>query len=124
MKSNLANLYNELNYLQRKRFDSNYLEERIAKKTMFLDKANETIRLEIGRLRARAQYSKDFRRLLLSLFEVKVRRCQFDKANSLLTKLRDIYSKLIEPNIVDRLGYVRALIALTRISPLSKAEVR
>jgi hypothetical protein len=55
---------------------------------------------------------------------VEVRRCRFDKADSLLTKLRDIYSKLIEPNIVDRLGHVRALIALARISPLSEAKVR
>lgn len=124
MKSNLANLYSELDYSQRKRFDSNYSKKRMAKETTFLDKANEMMRPKIGRLRARAQYLKSFRRLLLSLSEVKVRRCRFDKADSLLTKLRDIYNRLIESNIVDRLGHVRALIALTRISPLFEAEVR
>jgi len=124
MKSNLADLYSELDYSQRKRSDSNYSEERMAEETTFLDKADEMVRPEIGRLRARAQYSKGFRRLLLSLSEVEVRRCRFDKADSLLTELRDIYSRLIEPDIVDRLGHVRALIALARISPLSEAEVR
>jgi tetratricopeptide (TPR) repeat protein len=124
MKSNLANLYSELDYLQRKRFDSNYSEERMAKETMFLDKVDEMVRPKIGRLRARAQYSKGFRRLLLSLSKVKVRRCRFDKADSLLTKLRDIYNRLIELDIVDRLDHVRALIALARISPLFEAEVR
>ncbi len=54
MKFNLANLYSELDYLQRKKFDSNYSKERMAKETMFLDKANEMIRPKIGRLRARA----------------------------------------------------------------------
>ena len=123
VKSNLADLYSELDYLQCKKSDY-YLEGRTAEETAFLDKADEMVRPEIGRLRARTQYPKGFRRLLLTLSEVEIRRRRLDEANSLLTELRNIYRKLIEPDIVDRLGHVRALIALARISPLSEAEVR
>ncbi|KAL8820716.1 MAG: hypothetical protein Q9191_007458 [Dirinaria sp. TL-2023a] len=123
VESNLANLYSELDYLQRKRFDY-YLEERMAEETTLLDKADDLMRPEIQRLRERAQYPKSFRRLLLSLSEANIRRRRFEKTYSLLMELRDIYSRLIELDIVDRLGHVRALIALARISPLSEAEVR
>ena len=59
VKFNLTNLYSELNYLQRKRLNY-YLKKRITKKITLLNKANKLMRLEIQRLKARAQYLKSF----------------------------------------------------------------
>lgn len=39
-------------------------------------------------------------------------------------ELCDIYGELVDPDIVDRLGYVRTFIALVRISPPSESETR
>lgn len=124
IKSNLADLYCELDYLQRKKCNSNNLEQYVAPEISFLDNAEEMIKPEIECLKARGQHPKGFRRLLLALIEVEIRRYRFVNAESLITEILGIYSKLTEPDIIDRLGHVRALIARARISPLSEAEGR
>lgn len=115
IKSNLADLYGELDYLQRKECNSN---------NSFLNNAEELVKPEIERLKACGEYSKGFRRLLLALIEVEIRRCRFDNADVLINEILGIYSRLTEPDIIDRLGHVRALIARARISPLCEAEGR
>ena len=122
IKSSLADLYSELDYLQRKGSNSNNLNQCVAPDISFLDNAEEMIKLEIQRLKARGQHSKGFRRLLLALIEVEIRQCRFNNAEILITEVLGIYSRLTEPDITDRLGHVRALIARARISPLSQAE--
>jgi len=124
IKSSLADLYSELDYLQRKGPNLNHSERCAAPEISFLDKAEEMLLPEIECLKARGQHSKGFRRLLLALIEVEIRRYRFDNAEILTTEILDIYSRLTEPDIVDRLGHVRALIARARISPLSEAEGR
>ena len=116
VKSTLADLYSELDY--------SHPGECVAREITFLDYAEETIKPELERLIARGQRSKGFRRLLLSSIEVEIRRYQFESAEILISEILGIYSKLTEPDIVDRLGHVRALIAWARISPLSEAEER
>ncbi|KAF2191261.1 hypothetical protein K469DRAFT_367754 [Zopfia rhizophila CBS 207.26] len=117
VKSSLADIYVELDYLQRREINSQNSEE-------LLDEAEAMVKPEIELLRARAQHTKGFRRLLLSMAEIEIRRGQFDNAESLLTELCDIYVRLVDPDIVDQLGHVRALIALARISPPCEAENR
>ena len=124
LKSNLADLYSELDYLQRKGFNSNNSEQCVAPEISFLNNAEEMVKPEIKRLKARGQHSKGFRRLLLALIEVEIRRCRFDNAEILITEILNIYSRLTELDVIDRLGHVRALIARARISPLSEAEGR
>lgn len=87
-----------------------------------LDTASGMIRTEIERLRLHQPRSKGFRRLLLSLSEVEIRRNQLVAAECLLREVFSIYETLVEPDIVDRLGHIRASIALARISPLGEAE--
>ena len=116
VKSTLADLYSELDY--------SHSGECVASEIKFLDHAEDTIKPELERLIARGQRSKGFRRLLLSSIEVEIRRHQFESAEILISEILGIYSRLTEPDIVDRLGHVRALIAWARISPLSEAEER
>ena len=122
MKANLADLYSELDYLQYKGSNSDISKACVTPETPFLDNAEKMVKPEIERLKARGQQSKGFRRLLLALIEIEIRRCRLDNAGILITKILSIYSKLIEPDIIDQLGHVRALIARARISPLSQAE--
>jgi hypothetical protein len=89
-----------------------------------LAKAESLVTPEIEHLRGLAPRSKGFRRLLLSMSEIQIRRTRFDHAERLLIELSDIYGKLADPDIVDRLGHVRAFIALARISPPSESETR
>ena len=123
-KSNLADLYSELDYLQRKGSNPNNSEQCAALEISFLDNAEEMVKPEIESLKARGRHSKGFRRLLLALIEVEIRRYRFDNAEILITEILAIYGGLTEPDIIDRLGHVRALIARARISPLSEAEER
>ncbi len=124
IRSSLADLYSELDYLQSQGSNSNNSEQCAAPEISFLDNAEEMVLPEIELLKARGHYSKGFRRLLLVLIEVEIRRYRFDNAEVLITEILGIYSRLTEPDIVDRLGHVRALIARARISPLSEAEGR
>jgi hypothetical protein len=88
-----------------------------------LDKAEKLVRPEIEYLRTRTLRSKGFRPLPLSLSEIEIRRNRYNEAG-LLFKVSSIYIKLADLDIVDRLGHVRAFIALARISPLSGPETR
>jgi tetratricopeptide (TPR) repeat protein len=109
--------YIEVDFLQRCEIYSQSTGE-------LLDRAEKLIRPEMENLRSRAPRSKGYRRLLLSLSEIEIRRSQFAAAEQLLMEVSSIYGKLIDPDIVDRLGHVRSLIAFARISPLSEAETR
>ena len=124
IKSNLADLYSELDYLQSKKVNSNNSEQCVAPGVPFLDNAEEMVKPEIERLKARGQHSKGFRRLLLALIEVEIRRYRFENAEALIMEILGIYNRLTEPDVIDRLGHVRALIARARISRLSEAEGR
>jgi len=124
IKFNLADLYSELNYSHRKRSNPNSSEECVAPEITFLDHAEEMVKPELERLKARGRRLKGYRRLLLSLIEIEIRQDQFKNADILISEILGIYSRLTEPNIIDRLGHVRALIAWARISPLSEAEER
>ena len=124
IKSNLADLYSELDYSLRKRSNPNGSEECVTPEITFLDYAEEMVKPELEPLKARGRRSKGYRRLLLSLIEVEIRRDQFKNAEILISELLGIYSRLTEPDIIDRLGHVRALIAWARISPVSEAEER
>lgn len=114
--SQLVDTYIEVDYLQCRRAD-HYAREMLAK-------AENLVRPEIEQLRSRASRSKGFRRLLLSMPEIQIRRTRFDQAERLLKEVCDIYEKLADPDIVDRLGHVRAFIALARISSPSQSENR
>lgn len=85
--------------------------------TSYLHQAELMLELEITRLRQLSrQHLKGFRRLLASLTEVRIRQGRHNEANLLSTELIAIYHSLTEPDIVDRLGHVRMLIAMARIS--------
>ncbi|KAL9117751.1 MAG: hypothetical protein Q9187_005710 [Circinaria calcarea] len=122
MKANLADLFSELDYLQYKRSNSNNSNACVIKEIPFLDNAEKMIKPEIERLKACGQQTKGFRRLLLALIEIKIKQYRLDIAGILITEILGIYSRLTEPDIVDKLGHIRALIARARISPLSQAE--
>ncbi|QVM12422.1 hypothetical protein D8B26_007051 [Coccidioides posadasii str. Silveira] len=103
VQSTLADTYCELDYQTGNR--------------SFLSQAKEIVEPETERLKASSgQHFKGFRRLLLSLTEVKIRQGYYRDAGLLARKLIVIYGNLQEPDIVDRLGHVRVRIALARLS--------
>jgi hypothetical protein len=114
--ANLADTYIELDYMRCCEAGSHNTRE-------YLDIAESIVRPEIEHIRSKLS-SKGLRRLLLSLSEIELRRGRFDRAECLLMELCNIYADLHDPDIVDRLGHVRAFIGLARISPLSEAENR
>lgn len=79
-----------------------------------LDRVLSLMHPEIQRLRSFAPRSKGFRRLLLCMSEIHLRRGHFSDANIILEELCEIYTGLPEPDIVDRLGHMRTYIALAR----------
>ncbi|KAI3338715.1 hypothetical protein F4824DRAFT_488434 [Ustulina deusta] len=102
--SALADLYCELEYQNGE--------------TRFLSQAGAMLEPEIQKLRtSRGTFKRSFRRLLLSLVEVRLRQGLINDAQELIWELLTIYMELKEPDIVDRLGHVRSLIALARVSP-------
>lgn len=114
IKSHLADVYSELDYLQREN----------PSKERYLDNAAKLLIPEIELLRSRNRPSKGYRRLLLAFIEIEIRRDRLDNAGLLIAEILSIYKNLTEIDIVDRLGHVRALIARARISPLPEAEYR
>lgn len=66
---------------------------------------------------------KGSRRLLLSLVKIEIRQGHLDRAEYSISELLDIYSKVDEPDVNDRVRYVRTLIAKARISPLGEAKM-
>lgn len=115
--SHLADTYIELDYLRSHEINSHYAGE-------LLDKAENLVKVEVEQLRSRSCHSKGFRRLLLSLSEIEIRRCRFEEAEHALIELCGIYKHLADPDIVDRLGHIRTFIALARIPPASESETR
>ncbi|QSS60252.1 hypothetical protein I7I51_05049 [Histoplasma capsulatum] len=106
VQSALADLYCELDYLQ------------MEKQAFYLSRAKAMVEPEIERLRLLSgQHLEGFRRLLLSLVEVKIRQGYYWDSDLLTRELITIYDNLREPDIVDRLGHVRALIAFARVAP-------
>ncbi|KAH8692571.1 hypothetical protein GQ44DRAFT_733996 [Phaeosphaeriaceae sp. PMI808] len=101
--AHLADTYVEVDFLQRREIHSQSVGE-------LLDRAEKLIRPEIENLRSRAPRSKGYRRLLLSLSEIEIRRSQFTAAEHLLMEVSGIYEKLIDPDIIDRLGHVRDIL--------------
>ena len=112
IKSALADLYCELDY--------RVPEQRIP----YLLRAEAIVDPEIKRLRqSSGHHSKGFRRLLLSQVEINIRQGCYPVVDSVVRELLAAYDTLDRPDIVDRLGHVRALIAIARISPTSEAAV-
>jgi tetratricopeptide (TPR) repeat protein len=116
IKSNLADVYCELDYLQHKGL--------VIKDVIYLDEAEKIVRPEVRQLRACGRQSRPFRRLLLSLIEIEIIRCQYEAAESLIKELLAIYNTITEHDINDQVGHVRALIAWARISPESESVAR
>ncbi|KAI1358035.1 hypothetical protein F5Y08DRAFT_130945 [Xylaria arbuscula] len=109
--SALADLYCELEYQNAE--------------PRFLSQAGAMLEPEIQKLRlSRGTFKRSFRRLLLSLVEVRLRQGQINDAQELIWELLTIYMELKEPDIVDRLGHVRSLIALARVSPNPETALR
>ncbi len=108
--SQLADVYCELHYA--------------TGQIAYLNTAREVVQPEIDSVRACCPHSKALRRLLLSLSEIEIRLGHHDNAEHLIDELLNIYNILPEPDINDKLGHVRTLIASARISLPSEAEQR
>ncbi len=107
VKSAIGDLYCELAYQQ------------VGTSASYISLAEQLLEAEIDLLRqASRQYTKGYRRLLLSLIEVKIWSGRYHDANILLEELLRRYELLSEPDIVDRLGHVRALIAAATHLPI------
>lgn len=106
VKSSLADLFCELDYTTK------------SEKTPYLQQAAHLVEPDVQQFRSTSNHhQRGYRRLLLSLCEIKIIEHQYCDAESLVEELLDIYAKVHEPDIVDRLGHVRSLIAFARISP-------
>ena len=116
IKSHLADVSCEVEYLRRKEF--------APPDAVYLDEAEKILSTDIEHLRASGQYPRQLRRLLLSLVEVEIIRGRKSVAERLIEDLLAVYDTLAEHDINDQVGHVRALIAWARISEPSKAIVR
>lgn len=112
--SHLSDLCCELDYTQR---DNTYHQ---TPQSTLLDEGREMVQREL--MRARDKPSKGLRRLLLSLIEIELRQGYHARAKSLIMELLDIYSSIAEPDVDDRVGHVRTLVASARISQPWEAE--
>jgi tetratricopeptide (TPR) repeat protein len=113
----LADTCIEIDY-QQQRTDS-----RESAESLF-DRAATLIASEIDGLKKYAPRSKSYRRLLLSWVEIRIRKGHTETAKRLVAEAISIYETLKDHDIVDRLGHLRTLIALARLSPLCEAEAR
>ena len=77
---------------------------------------------EIDHAKACDKSSKIFKRLLLFLIEIEMRQNYFDTVECLISELLNIYNKIAELDINDRVNHVRALIVKTRFSQSCKAK--
>lgn len=112
IKSNLADLYCELNYSEEPG-------------NSYLPRAVEMVEVDIEQLRRSCrQHLKGYRRLLLSFVEVQIRQGHYRDAGDGVKELLAIYGNLIEIDIVDRLGHVRTLISFARLSPSAQDALR
>ncbi|KAK4155546.1 hypothetical protein C8A00DRAFT_41824 [Chaetomidium leptoderma] len=112
IQSATADLYCELDYQQSQRHLS------------LLLIARDWLTVEVQALHPSSRScSKGLRRVLLSLVEIQIRLGYYDEARLRVSQVLGIYDSLAAPDIVDRLGHVRALIASARISSLEDAEI-
>ncbi|KAG9240414.1 hypothetical protein BJ878DRAFT_483873 [Calycina marina] len=116
IKSYLADVYCELDYLKRK--------ESVILNAVYLEEAEKIVSPELDHLRTRSRSSKPSRRLLLSLIEIEILRGRHSVAGSLIKELLEIYNGLSEHDTNDQVGHVRTLIAWARISAPSEAVAR
>jgi tetratricopeptide (TPR) repeat protein len=114
--SHLSDVYCELDYIQQ---NNAY---QLTLQSSYLNKGREVVQQEINCARACGKPLKGLKRLLLSLTEIEIRQYRFDRAECIISELLDIYSKIAEPDVNDRVGHVRTLIARARISQLCEAE--
>ena len=112
----LSDVYCELEYMQRTTDSTS------EPQLQHLNEARQMTECEIDRERSSNHRSRSFRRLLLSMTEIEIRQGHFLKAESLLIELLDIYGTLVELDVDDKVGHVRALISWARISQLHEAE--
>lgn len=82
----------------------------------------EIVQQELSCIRACGKPSQGLQRLLLSLIKIEIRQEHLNRAKCIISKLLGIYSKIAKPDINERVGHVRTLIARARISRLPKAE--
>lgn len=108
--------YCELDYIHRNNGCQSILQ------LTYLDKGREIAQQGLDCIRACGKPSKSLQRLLLSLIEIEIRQEHLDRAECIISELLGIYSKIAEPDINERVGHVRTLIARARISQLPKAE--
>ena len=114
--SHLSDIYCEIDYIQR----NNACQ--LTPQSEYLTKGRELVQREIDCARECNKPSKGLRRLLLSLVEIQIRRDRFDRAKCIIFELLEIYGKIAEPDITDRVGHVRTLIARARVSQLCEAK--
>ena len=62
------------------------------------------------------QSSKAFRRLLLPMAEASIERGMLDEAETALQEVADTCNRIVNPDISDQLGHVRAAIGLGRVA--------
>ena len=122
IQSATADLYCELDYQQSQRYCMGALESTPSMSLLLL--ARDWLTVEVQALHPSSRLcSKGLRRVLLSLVEIQIRLGCYDEARYRVSQVLGICDSLAAPDIVDRLGHVRALIASARISSLEDAEI-
>lgn len=113
LASHLSDVYCELDYIYRNS------DCQSVPPSTYLERGSELVHRE---LRACRKPSKGYQRLLLSLIEIEIRQDHLDRAEQLISELLGTYSKIAEPDINERVGHVRTLVARARVSQLPDAE--
>jgi tetratricopeptide (TPR) repeat protein len=116
IKSHLADMYCEVEYLKRK--------ELAIPDATYLDEAEKLVSPDIKHLRNSSRHPRHLRRLLLSLLEIEMIRGRQSVAERLIEEVLASYNNITVPDINDQVGHVRALIAWARISEPLEAVVR
>lgn len=112
----LSEIYCELDYVTQ-----NPVSE-LGSQLQYLSQGRVIIQSQIACDGTYDQDSRNLRRLLLALTEIEIRQGRSDEAERWINKLLGIYSTIEEPNIDDKVGHVRTLMARARISELHEAE--
>lgn len=109
-----ADLYCELDY----RHD---VETEETPSRPLLWQASRWLTQEMHTLQSHRRATKGYRRILLSLAEIKIRLGYDGEARHYVDKALSMYGCIPTPDIVDRLGHVRTLMAAARVSGLEDA---
>ena len=113
----LSDVYCELDFLQQE--DSC---QSVPQSINYLEKGREIVEQELDRGREQGQPPQSLRRLLLALLEINIRQECHDEAKSIIKQLLGVYSKIPDPDINDKLGHVRTLIARARTTEVHEME--